>query len=211
MAKRKGTRKEVPKESPEVEPVVAEEAAVRVKGELVTDETLTPAEVVQVLQKRTRALAQIPPAAETGETIPVVVFAVGEEMYAIEAKHVEGVYPLEGLTPIPCTPDFVVGVVNLRGRILSVLDLHRFLGLQGVATGGQAQVIAVSAAGLELGLVASEVRTVTTLPVASLGPALPTTGMTAAQYTRGVTSDLLVLLDLQALLQDPRIVVQEEA
>jgi len=211
MAKRKTARRGVTTVSPAVPAApAAEEAQVRPKGDLVTDETLSQPEVVQVLQKRTRALAQIPPVPEAGETIPVVVFAVGEETYAVEARHVEGVYPLEGLTPVPCTPDFVVGVVNLRGRILSVLDLRRFLGLPGVDLGGQAQVIAVSAAGLEIGLVATAVRAVSVLPAASLGPALPTTGQVAAEFTRGVTPDLVVLLDLEALLQHPRVVVREE-
>jgi len=170
---------------------------------------ILPEELVDVLRERARRLAQ-PPAAEiTGESVQVVVFNLEEGSYAIKAIYVETIEPLQDLTPIPCTPDFVVGVVNLRGRILSVLDLHRFLGLPAISTDG-AHVIAVRAAGLEVGILASQVRDVRPLLMEELNPVLPTTVGIAASYTLGLTSDMIVFLDLQALMRDERIVVWEE-
>jgi purine-binding chemotaxis protein CheW len=178
---------------------------------IVSDEILSPEEVQHILQERARVLAQIPPAEERGATAQVVMFTLGQEVYGIEATYVENIYPLEELTPVPCTPDFVLGVVNLRGRILSVIDLHRFLGLEGIHIDEETQVMAVSAAGLEIGLLANEVRAVVALPLEKLTPALPTTARVAAEYTRGVTPEMVVLLDLEALLRDRRMIVQEEA
>ena len=61
-----------------------------------------------------------------------------------------------------------------------------------------------------MGLLVSEVHAVRALPLAELGPALPTAAHKVAEYTRGITSDMLVLLDLEALMKDKRIIVQEK-
>ncbi len=207
------TRKKTDKHAPPEErpPAPATSAVVPPAAvPLYADPNVPMAEAAQVLQRRARALAQVPPAEEGGTAVPVVVFALGQETYGIEATCVENIYPLEDLTPVPCTPDFVAGIVNLRGRILSVVDLHRFLGLEYTATGEEARVIAVHAAGLEVGLLASEVRAVRTMRLDDLQPALPTTTRVAAGYTRGVAADMVVLLDLEALLSDRRMVVHEE-
>lgn len=174
------------------------------------DEETSPQEVARILQARAQALAQAPREEREGSTTQAVIFVLGDETYAIDAVHVENIYPLEGLTPIPCAPNFVVGVVNLRGRIFSVIDLHRFLGLDAIPLGESPQVIAVNVAGLEVGLLADDVRSVGALPLDMLDPALPTTAHVAAEYTRGVTPDMIVLLDLEAIMRDRRMIVHEE-
>jgi len=180
------------------------------EGFVVEAEGLAPDEIARILEKRARVLAQVPPAREGGEVIQAVTFALGDELYAIEISCVSGIYPLEGLTPVPCTPDYCAGVVNLRGRILSVIDIHRFMGLPGAVAHNGAQVIVVRAAGVEVGILADRVLEVHSLPLAELQPALPTTSRGAAEYARGVAPDMRVLLDLPALLGDGRIVVREK-
>ncbi len=173
---------------------------------------LTPDAVTQILQARARALAQPPPdeRSQAEAQLQVLTFALGGQVYAVEARCVEGIYFAEGLVPVPCTPDFVVGVMNVRGRILSVIDVHRFMGLEGLAAGDGVQVVAVRAAGLEVGLLTRRVIELRSLTLEELEPALPTAVATAADYTQGVTPDMLVLLELQALLGDERIIVREK-
>jgi purine-binding chemotaxis protein CheW len=177
---------------------------------LPADEELSPEEVARILQARAQTLAQVPPPSGEGTTVQVVLFTLGDEVYGIEAGYVENIYPLEGLTPIPCTPDFVVGVVNLRGRIFSVVDLRRFMGLPGITTDENTQVIATNVAGLEVALLANDVLSVGPLALDKLGPALPTATHIAAEFTRGVTPELAVLLNLEALMRDRRMIVHEE-
>lgn len=192
----------------EQEPAMAEKPPQEVQPE--GDEAMSPEEVSRILQARAQTMAEIPPTEGEGATVQVVLFTLGDEVYGIEAGYVENIYPLEGLTPVPCTPDFVVGVVNLRGRIFSVIDLHRFMGLAGVTTDENTLVIATNVAGLEVCLLANNVLSVGTMALDKLGPALPTATHIAAEYTRGVTSDLAVLLDLEALMRDRRMIVHEE-
>ncbi len=206
-------RKQVQADGPQADAVPPPEAPAQVpvtRAATVVDEVLSPEDVRQVLAARAQTLAQVPPAEEQGATVQVVVLSLGEEVYGVEAKYVEGIYPLEGLTQVPCTPDFVVGVVNLRGRILSIVDLHQFLGLGKTAVDENTQVVGVNVAGIEVGFLANVVRSVGPLNQDKLEPVLPTTARIAAEYTRGVTSDLLVFLDLEALMRDPRMTVQEE-
>src|ERR1700726_1698325 len=84
----------------------------------------------QILPARAHALARPPahtPAAET--MLDVLEFRLAQERYAIETRYVREVHPLKDLTPLPCTPPFVLGIVNVRGRIVPVFDLKKFFDL----------------------------------------------------------------------------------
>ena len=81
----------------------------------------------RILKARTVALAQelVENAAE-GEQIEIVEFLLADERYAIESAYIGEVYPLKDLTPLPCAPSFVLGIINMRGKILSIIDLRIF-------------------------------------------------------------------------------------
>lgn len=82
----------------------------------------------QILRDRAHLLARPPEQAATADTqLEVLEFRLAQERYAVETRHVREVCPLKDLTPLPCTPPFVLGVVNVRGCILPVLDLKIFL------------------------------------------------------------------------------------
>jgi purine-binding chemotaxis protein CheW len=87
-------------------------------------------EAEQILRTRARALARTPPQASAeGAMLELLEFRLASERYAVESQLVEEVHPLRDLTPLPCTPPFVLGIVNVRGRILPVLDLKKFFEL----------------------------------------------------------------------------------
>jgi len=173
-------------------------------------EGLSVEEANHILQRRTRALAQRPPTEQEGESLQVLPLQLGNETYAIDATLVERIDLLPEITPVPCTPDFVAGVINLRGRVLAILDLHKFLGLEGVVIQKGTQVITVRAAGMEVGLLADSTEGVCTLSLAELDTALFATTRAGAEYIRGATADMLVLLNLEALLANDKILVCEE-
>src|SRR4051794_13858537 len=83
-----------------------------------------------ILQARARALARRPEEAPAaGEMLEILEFTLASERYAVENRYVLEVAPLKELTPLPCTPPFVRGIVNVRGRILPVFDLKMFFDL----------------------------------------------------------------------------------
>ena len=89
-------------------------------------------EVQRILTKRAEALARPLQERQTlAEPLELLVFSLAGERYAVDTAHVQDVVPLREITPLPCTPSFVLGVVNHRGRILPVLDFRRLFGLAG--------------------------------------------------------------------------------
>ena len=165
----------------------------------------------QILLARARALARPrprPPAA--GTLLEVLEFRLASESYAVESRHVQEVHPLRDLTPLPGTPRFVSGIVNVRGRILPVLDLKKFFELPEQGLTDLHRIIRVSGNDLELGLLADVIVGVRSIAVDSLQSSLPTLTGIRADYLKGVSDERLVVLDVDRILSDPKIIVHEE-
>ena len=87
-------------------------------------------QVQRVLRQRAAALARKPEEEKAhAEYMDVVAFLLADEKYAVEVSYVREVLRLKRLTPLPCTPPFVLGAINVRGQILSVVDLRRLFDL----------------------------------------------------------------------------------
>jgi purine-binding chemotaxis protein CheW len=167
------------------------------------------AEERRVLAARARALArESVVSVDVGDSIEVVEFRLGDERYAVETTFVREVYPVVGLTPVPCTPPFVLGVISVRGQILSVVDLKIFYGLPPGEVSARGQAVILRAAALELGVLADKVIGVRPLARTDLHP--PPTQDSWADYVLGVTGERLVVLAGDKLLADARLIVREE-
>lgn len=165
----------------------------------------------QILKDRARLLSRLPQdIAATDASIELLEFRLAQERYAIETNHVIEVYPLKNLTSIPGTPSFVLGVVNVRGRIIPVIDIKKFFDLPDKGLTDLHRIILVSGNGLELGLLADSIVGVQTIPMHSLQVSLPTLTDIRSDYLKGVTAERLVVLDLIRILTDPRIIVHDE-
>jgi purine-binding chemotaxis protein CheW len=170
--------------------------------------TLSPERARAVLEERARALARVPPLPPAAaEVLEVVTFALADERYAVETRHLCEVAHLGAFTPVPGAPDFLVGVMNLRGEILDVLDLRRSLGLPGAGPGPQALVLVLGGERAEFGLVADVVHEVRTLRREEIHPAPAT--CPRPEYLRGVTAGALTVLDGAALLADGRLFIDQ--
>ena len=165
----------------------------------------------RLLKARARALAR-EPAKEQAEDdyIEVVEFVLAYEKYAVETRHVREIHPLEHLTPLPCTPAFVLGIVNVRGEILSVIDLRKFFDLPEKGLTDLNKVIVLESENMLFGVLADAVVGAKRVRVAGIQPSLPTlTGIREA-YLMGVTSERTVILDAEKLLADETIIVREQ-
>jgi purine-binding chemotaxis protein CheW len=173
--------------------------------------TLTPGEQQNILRARARALAHEPEWERvTRGALEVVEFLLAYEAYGIEPRYVREVYPLKELTPLPCTPPFVRGIINVRGQILSVIDLKKFFDLPEKGLTDLNQVILVQGDTMAFGILADAILGVRSIPLESIQPSLPTlTGIRAA-HLKGVTRERLVILDAAKLLGDPTLIVFEE-
>lgn len=172
----------------------------------------TAEETKRVLEQRARLLAREPVRAESDdEWIEVVEFALAHERYAVASEHVREVYPLEELTPLPCTPAFVLGIVNLRGEILSVIDIKKFFDLPEKGLTDLNKVIVLESEGMVFGIVADAIGGVRRISRAGIQPSLPTLTGIREDYLQGVTAERVVVLDGEKLLNDEKLIVNEQA
>lgn len=171
----------------------------------------TPSATELLLRERAQALARAPsPAPAANSQLEVLEFRLASERYAVESGYVTGVQPLHDLTPLPCTPAFLLGVVNVRGRIVPVLDLKKFFELPEQGLTDLHRVILVQGNGLELGLLADVIVGVRNVALDRLQHSLPTLGGIRAEYLKGIGEERLVVLALDRILADPKIIVHEE-
>ncbi|HLQ26556.1 MAG TPA: chemotaxis protein CheW [Acidiferrobacterales bacterium] len=170
-----------------------------------------PEEKKRILEARTRTLAQQPPEPEDAEQrIEVIEFCLAYENYGVESSFVREVFPLTDLTRLPCTPPFVLGVVNVRGEIVSVINLKKFFDLPEKGLTDLNKVVILQSDSMMFGILADLVVGVRTMPTSELQPSLPTLSGIREQYLKGVTKDRTVILDAEKLLSDRKIVVHEE-
>jgi len=172
---------------------------------------LTPAEEKDILKARARMLAREPlPAATESERLELLEFSLAHETYGVEMVYVRETRPLRDITPVPCTPPFVLGLINVRGRIISVIDIKSFFNLPEKGLTDLNKVIILHDGEMEFGILADSVLGVRTIPLAELQPSLPTLSGVREVYLKGVTNKRTVVLDGKKLLSDRKIIVHEE-
>ncbi len=170
--------------------------------------TVTPARKQEVLRLRAREFArEITGKERFAEEMEVVEFLLASERYAVEAAYVREVYPLKSITALPGTPPFVMGIVNVRGRILSIIDLKKFFELPEKGLGDLNRIIILSSGQMEFGILADMIVGARKLPGGDLQPSLPTLTAVRGTYLKGIAAGGLVVLDAGKLLGDKSIIV----
>lgn len=170
----------------------------------------SPEEARKILKARSEALAREPERGEAaGESIEILEFRLAYESYGIESSFVREVCPLKDYTPVPCTPPFVLGIVNVRGQVLSVVDLKKFFELPEKGLSDLNKVIIVHGRDTEFGILADAVTEVRAVPAAEIQPSLPTLTGIRQEYLKGVTRERLVILDGVKLLSDDKMRIHE--
>lgn len=170
-----------------------------------------PLDKREILRGRAKALAREPLADSNGKnSLEVVEFRLADERYAIQSTRVREVYPLKELTPLPCTPPFVLGIINVRGQIVTVIDLRRFFDLPIKGITDLNKVIILRADDAQVGVLADAIVGVRSLALEEIQPTLPTLTGVRADYLRGITEERLIILDAGRILADEKIIVHEE-
>jgi purine-binding chemotaxis protein CheW len=171
----------------------------------------TGEERARILTARAKALAREPVHQQRPEqSVEVVEFLLAHERYALDAAFVREVCPLREITQLPATPAFVLGIISVRGQIVSIIDLKQFFDLPQSGLTDFNKVIILRDGSMELGLLADALVGVHRVPLANIQPPLPTLTGIRAEYLRGVTEQRLVMLDVARILADPRIIVREQ-
>jgi purine-binding chemotaxis protein CheW len=169
------------------------------------------ASVLAVLRARARELAK-PPVTEDESVrlVEIVEFTLGPEHYAFPSSTVREVFHLTEITPLPSLPPFVLGVTNVRGRILSVIDIRRLLEFGDTGLTNLNRAIILSSGGMELAVLADEVVGVYASDSDKWQKTMPTLVGKREAYLGGVTKDRVVVLDAEKLLESRDLLVGAE-
>lgn len=170
----------------------------------------TPQQRYEMMRERSRKIARAPEERSSVEqAIELVEFTLGQERYAVESSFIREVCPLKDITPLPGAPSFVVGIINVRGQIVSVIDLRRLFGLADAELSGVGNVIILHNAQMEFGILTDEVVGMSHLSPENLQPSLLVLAGAREEYLLGITADRVAVIHAERLLTDAKLIVQD--
>lgn len=173
---------------------------------------LPPEEKHTLLKARAQTLAvETKDEAAQKESVEIVVFNLASETYGIGSTFIREVYPLKDFTTLPGTPAFVLGIVNVRGQIISVIDLKKFFNLPEKGLGELNKVIIIRNERMEFGILADIIHGTRSISIEEIQTPPVSTGGIGAGYLKGVTNDHIIILDTEKILEDEKIIVHQES
>lgn len=129
----------------------------------------------------------------------ITTFRVADGLFGIDALHVQEIMPYQKITAVPLAPDFIRGLINLRGEIVTVLDLRRRLGFEPFADETEASNLVITSSYGEISLLVDAIHDIVEVPSDKLLPPPGTVQGVARHYIHSVCQlqdDLLMVLDI---------------
>ena len=145
------------------------------------------------------------------ELLQLVTFSIGEEEFGVDILKVQEIIRTMAITKVPNSPPHVEGVINLRGKVIPVIDLRsRFL-LESKPHDNQTRIIVVDLHRVVIGFVVDGVSEVLRIPSSTVEPPPAVVSGIESEYIKGVgklDNRLLILLDLDKLIPVEELVVR---
>jgi len=138
-----------------------------------------------------------------GAEMQLVVFELGDESYGVDISRVQDINRMQEITEIPHAPESVVGVINLRGRVIPVIDLRKRFGLPEAVHTKDTRIVVVHLEGNLIGVIVDAVSQVLRIPADIVEPPSPVLAGVDSKYLRGIAKlddKLVILLDLDFVL-----------
>jgi purine-binding chemotaxis protein CheW len=133
----------------------------------------------------------------------LVVFNLANESYGVEISAVREIIRLQPITKVPRTPEFVEGVINLRGKVIPVIDLRRRFGLASAELSRAGRIVVVEVGDHLLGFIVDRMSEVLHVQTSQIEPPSPLVTSVNSGYVRGIAKTenrLIVLLALEKVL-----------
>ncbi len=137
------------------------------------------------------------------ELLQLVTFSISEEEFGVDILKVREIIRTMEITKVPRAPEFVEGVINLRGKVIPIIDMRRRFGLPFKKHDSSTRIIVITMNDLIVGFVVDSVSEVLRIPVSTVEPPPPVVAGLESDYISGVgklADRLLILLDLDKLL-----------
>ncbi len=134
-----------------------------------------------------------------------VTFRLDAEKYGINVMSVQEVLRMTEIAPVPGAPDYVLGIINLRGNVVTVIDTRKRFGLSDKEADEQTRIVIIEAENQVVGILVDSVAEVADLQGSQIESAPNVGNDESARYIQGVSSqesELLILIDVNKLLSD---------
>jgi len=141
--------------------------------------------------------------ATVGEERQLVVFQLAAELYGVEIARVHEIIRLPTVTRVPRAPSFVEGIINLRGKVIPVVDLRRRFGLPTAAHTRASRIVVVELGDQVVGIIVDGVSEVLRVNSSIVEPPSPVVAGLDSEYLEGIAKlpdRLVILLDLDRVL-----------
>lgn len=135
----------------------------------------------------------------------IVAFSLGSETYGVDIASVREIIPVQKIVSVPRAPEFVEGIINLRGRVIPVLDLRKHFGFEQKKGDPNQRIVLVEAGDESIGVIVDAVSSVLRIPEESVEPAASVIVGNEIDYIQGIAKvgeELVVLLDLTKIISD---------
>jgi purine-binding chemotaxis protein CheW len=137
------------------------------------------------------------------QTIRVISFLLGDENYCVDIKQIKEVVRPDFITKVPNTPELVVGIMNLRGEIISIINIKHILGLYYKERTKASRMIITDAIGSSVAIMVDSVKDTIDIEENAIQPPVSTLRNNLLEYTKGqlqIGKDILILLDFTKIL-----------
>jgi purine-binding chemotaxis protein CheW len=141
-----------------------------------------------------------------GKILQLVTFKLGNEEFGVDILKVQEINKMMNITKIPNAPVFIEGVINLRGKIIPIVDLRKRLGFKDQAYDKSTRIVVVELDGLVLGFIVDSVSEVLRIPDSTIEPPPSMVAGIESDYIEGVgklDDRLLILLELKKVFSSP--------
>mgnify|MGYP003588160799 CR=1 FL=1 len=139
------------------------------------------------------------------EVLQWVTFQLDRETYGINVMQVQEVLRYTEIAPVPGAPDYVLGIINLRGNVVTVIDTRQRFGLEPAEVSDNSRIVIIEAEKQVVGIMVDSVAEVVYLRASEIDVAPSVGTEESAKFIQGVSNrdgELLILVDLNKLLTD---------
>ncbi len=138
-----------------------------------------------------------------GESVQVATFHLGSEEYGVDISQIQEIIRMVEITRVPRTPDFMEGVINLRGQLIPIIDLRARFGMERIAPTKSTRIIVTEIGTKRVGIIVDSALEVLHIPIESIEQAPEMISGVATDYLQGVGKvggRLIILLDLTMVI-----------
>lgn len=142
--------------------------------------------------------------ASSGEILQLVTFTLGSEEYAVNILKVQEINRMSEIAKVPNAPPFVEGVINLRGKVIPVVNLRQRFGLSGKGADDKSRIVIMDIQGITIGVMVDAVSEVLRIPANTVEEAPPMATEIGTEFIQGIAKldeRLIILIDMDRLIE----------